>query len=368
MDKEETAKAVADENPQAPTEELSEPTPAEVDGEAARKKKRKVVIAAVAAFAALSLVGAGAVYAMGGTSDRPAGKQASAAVEKKGEEVKSEVKLTLKAEGADDAAAPAKVKVTREGKDVVGEREVACNKAVDLGELEKGDYELVVTSAPVLEDGSTYKLPEAPAKVSVDGKGKAVEVECALSRVAKEEMSKEQLEAAAGVLEAAGKADSAASVAQAAQSAPSVPGSESAVRQDVATPATPSGGSSGSNTGNVGGNSDATTHPAHEHSWTPVTVEQWVPNNVWVQDSAAWDEPKYSYETHIICNQCGTDFGSVDAWGSHLVRGGACVSYRSEARQVQTGTIHHEATGHYEDRGHNETVTTGYSCSCGATK
>lgn len=347
MDKEETAKAAAEENPQAPIEELSEPTVAEVDGEAARKKKRKVVIAAVVALAALLLVGAGAAQAMSNASGRPADKQTVAVGEKKSEEAKSEVRLTLKAEGAGDAAAPAKVKVTRDGKDVVGEREVECNKAVNLGELEKGDYELVVTSAPVLEDGSTYKLPEAPAEVSVDGEGKAVEIECALSRVAKEEMSKEQLEAAASALEAAGKADSAASVAQAAQSAPSVPGDENSAKQGVPEPSTPSGpvsntggsdgGSGSANDGpDNGGGQPGPSEPQHVHDYS-------IPNYV---------NGDPIIESHYYCSICGEipEASYAGHKKPHALAGESASTWVDEF-----------------DVGY-EQLLTGYSCSCGAFK
>lgn len=110
------------------------------------------------------------------------------------------------------------------------------------------------------------------------------------------------------------------------------------------------------------------TQAPHEHSWTPVTAQQWVANNVWVEDSPAWDEPVYGQVEREICNTCGADVTGFA--NQHLLdsgRGG-CSSWRSEVQQVQTGTIHHDATGHYEDRGHYETVTTGYSCSCGATR
>ena len=107
----------------------------------------------------------------------------------------------------------------------------------------------------------------------------------------------------------------------------------------------------------------------HEHSWTPVTSQQWVANNVWVEDSAAWDEPIYEQSERSICNGCGADITS-DPWGhiKNAGRGSSCSGYHSEVTTIQTGTVHHDATGHYEDQGYYETVTTGYSCSCGAVK
>lgn len=51
--------------------------------------------------------------------------------------------------------------------------------------------------------------------------------------------------------------------------------------------------------------SSSTSKPAHQHSWAAVTSQQWVSNSVsvWVQDSAAWDEPVYGGT--YWCNKCG---------------------------------------------------------------
>ena len=125
-----------------------------------------------------------------------------------------------------------------------------------------------------------------------------------------------------------------------------------------------SGGAS-SNSSSSGGSS-APSQPAHSHNWVAVTSQQWHSNpvSVWVQDSAAWDEPVYTTEGHYICATCG-DVGR-DATHSFLGQGhNVSVQYV----KIQTGTIHHEATGHYEtqDQGWYETVTTGYQCTgCGA--
>lgn len=111
---------------------------------------------------------------------------------------------------------------------------------------------------------------------------------------------------------------------------------------------------SNNNGGSVQG---GTSQPEHVHNWVAQTEQQWV------QDSAAWDEPIYSQQVRSICNTCGADItGNTTAHFKASGRNG-CSGYHSETVQVQTGTTHHEATGHYE------TVTTGYVCSgCGAAK
>lgn len=122
---------------------------------------------------------------------------------------------------------------------------------------------------------------------------------------------------------------------------------------DKAPASQPSGTTSASQPSNNAGSSQ----PEHVHNWVAQTEQRWV------QDSAAWDEPIYSQEARTICNTCGADIsGNATA---HLVASGrnGCSGYHTEVVQVQTGTIHHDATGHYE------TVTTGYVCSgCGAAK
>ncbi|MCI9629239.1 MAG: hypothetical protein HFJ64_08545 [Eggerthellaceae bacterium] len=80
--------------------------------------------------------------------------------------------------------------------------------------------------------------------------------------------------------------------------------------------------------------------PAHTHSFSiPITQQKYVV-----------DSPAVA---RIVCNGCGTTFGSVDAWGGHLTRGGTCQSYHSDS---------------IPEKGHYETVTVGYKCSCGATQ
>lgn len=146
-------------------------------------------------------------------------------------------------------------------------------------------------------------------------------------------------------------------------------------KKDAETKAGEPTGGSNDNSGSNGGSADkapasqpasnnnggsvqgGTSQPEHVHNWVAQTEQQWV------QDSAAWDEPIYNQQVRSICNTCGADItGNTTAHFKASGRNG-CSGYHSETVQVQTGTTHHEATGHYE------TVTTGYVCSgCGAAK
>ena len=94
-----------------------------------------------------------------------------------------------------------------------------------------------------------------------------------------------------------------------------------------------------------------------------MTDKQWVPNIVTVKE--AYDEPIYEYVT--VCN-CGEVFENANDWADHneeyAIQG--VGGHNSHGEKRQTGTKHHDAVT--EDQGEYKTVTTGYKCSCGATK
>lgn len=159
---------------------------------------------------------------------------------------------------------------------------------------------------------------------------------------------------------------------------------ESGSGNSATKPSTPSG-STGGNTGD--------NKPAHSHSWEAVTktvhheAETKTVHHdavtktetVTVVDKEAWDEPVY--ESRYICNKCG--FSTKDAEESLIHCTEVCNS-RYHVGKVQIDTIHHDAVTHQEERtviikeaydetviikpAYDETVTTGYKCSCGATK
>ena len=135
-----------------------------------------------------------------------------------------------------------------------------------------------------------------------------------------------------------------------------------------------SGSSSSSNTGSS--SSSSTKGDEHKHNYN-IPITKTVHHNAvtrnetyTVVDKEAWDEPVY--ETHVVCKVCGEDFGKnggADA-DDHSIDTGH--SYTS--KKVQVGTKHHDAITHQETRtvtvtpAYDETVTTGYKCSCDATK
>lgn len=176
----------------------------------------------------------------------------------------------------------------------------------------------------------------------------------------------------------------------------------------------------------------ATTAPtttAHTHNWVAVTKivhHDAVTNQVWKEDSAAWDETvvtkaawdeqvlvQEAYDEQVlvseaydepvygwvdVCNACGHHFWTADDDVGDHMEAGCWSSWHAEWLQIgtthhdavyntvhhdavyttvhhdaETTVVHHEATGHYEtvvtQAAWDETVTTGYKCSgCGATK
>ena len=103
------------------------------------------------------------------------------------------------------------------------------------------------------------------------------------------------------------------------------------------------------------------------HVWTDLTQQ------VYVVDSAAWDEEVVTYQqaVHTICNVCGFDFTAAgyneDQIFAHsdahvlAFEGGG---YHTELVQYPvTSYVHHDEVGHYE------TVVVGQVCTvCGATQ
>ena len=118
----------------------------------------------------------------------------------------------------------------------------------------------------------------------------------------------------------------------------------------------------------------------HTHNWNPITSvvhheEQGHYENILV--SEAWTEeiPIYEEQARSICNGCGADItGNTTEHNRNHVLNGEKGGYHVEYIEVQVGTdkITHDAV--YESKwivdkaAWDETVTTGYSCSCGATK
>ena len=120
--------------------------------------------------------------------------------------------------------------------------------------------------------------------------------------------------------------------------------------------------------------------PSHTHSWNAQTTVVHHPasgHNEQVLIKEAWTEYKPIYETVAIevCNTCGADITSNHSqhMKEHALKGEG-GSRRTEYIQKQTGTETIAHPAEYETRwvqdsaAWDETVITGYTCSCGASK
>jgi hypothetical protein len=132
--------------------------------------------------------------------------------------------------------------------------------------------------------------------------------------------------------------------------------------------------------------------PSHTHHWVEETENIYhdaVTESVYVVDQAAYEEPVYEevpvYETYgvEICGVCGAELYSAEEVSAHSETHIDWETlenpfyYYTDWRKrqvgterVQTGTIHHDEEGHYEEQvvqaAYTETVITGYRCSgCG---
>ncbi|WP_080797799.1 hypothetical protein [Arabiibacter massiliensis] len=363
---------------------------------------RKIAVAACA-LVLVAAVGVGIAVAANRPAPIEAGAPAASQpqVQQTGAEKAEEsaVTVTVLAEGADAGATKVKVVATgSDGKAVVPETEVEANKASEIGRLSKGGYELHVTAAPVCADGSSYKLPEKPVAFKVDGKGADVKLDVKLEKIAAEDMTKEQLETAAKILAENGNAEASEAVQSKSEAAPSVPGSDSAVKHDpVPTPAPDNGGSSGgsgsndSDSPNSGGGSNSgsttpsnpTNPPAHEHSWTPVTKtvhHDAVYNTVHHDAVYSTIHHEAVYNSVFVCSGCGSQFSDAGSLATHnkqgMKDGTVCGTSGSYVDKIVAQEAWDEPVlvqGAYDEQvvisdAWDETVTTGYKCSCGATK
>ena len=118
----------------------------------------------------------------------------------------------------------------------------------------------------------------------------------------------------------------------------------------------------------------------HTHSWNPITEQVYHDEVGHYEDvviTPGWTEEIQVYEEQYraICNTCGADITASEAAHvrDHMLNG-ENGSYRNEPTKVQVGTnkVNHPAVTEkkwvVDKAAWTEIVTTGYSCSCGATK
>ena len=125
--------------------------------------------------------------------------------------------------------------------------------------------------------------------------------------------------------------------------------------------------------------SETTVHVhAYSLSGTRTVEHPAVTEQVWVEDSPAWDEViREGYHVSVVtCHECGAQFpatsqvDALEAWGDHIdaFHDGDGGYDMAASYDVPAEVCHHDAAGHYETR----TVTAAwteyidtYRCSCG---
>ena len=264
--------------------------------------------------------------------------------------------------------------------DPMAEKQVKAGVDTEITEItEKGTYTLAIVGSPVLEDGTIFNLPE-PQVVEYDGE-KGTFIELTLNAKPAEEVTEADIVAAQATAVAAGadteKVTNAANTANTkaanAQGGTVASGTTNAATKDKATKTgttAPSGnnsnnqGNNGNQAGN-GGNQGGNQQP-HQHSWTPVT--QTVHHEA--QYKTVHHDAEYKTVHHpavtkgiIVCKDCGKEDVDADHLDVHILNGGS-GSYYTKTITVTKAYDEKVKTADAWD----ETKTTGYKCSCGATK
>lgn len=139
------------------------------------------------------------------------------------------------------------------------------------------------------------------------------------------------------------------------------------------------GSSSGNGNSNSGSGNGGNSKPSHSHNWVAQTkTVHHDAQYKTVHHDAQYQTVHHDAvtETRAICNQCGADItGNTSAhMEQSFLNGGNCVSYSTKPVVVQQAYDEQVLVRDAYDEqvlvsgAWDETVTTGYACSCGATK
>ena len=155
-------------------------------------------------------------------------------------------------------------------------------------------------------------------------------------------------------------------------------GSQSSNQPSSKPSSSQNGGSSqGGSSGSSGNTSQSHTH-SYDIPVTKVVHHDAVTHQEQRLVSDAWDEPIYTSSGRIQCHGCGNLFYTTSEWDAHALymednnNDWSHGSYSVVPVQVIAGYEHHAAV--YETitvtdkAAWDETVTTGYKCSCGAVR
>ena len=344
--------------------------------------KKKAVMAGLGGLLAIALIGGGVWYA---ASQKPEPKEPTP-IEQTEKQEQQVIQLGAKADGwVKGESSPVIAHIVNKEEKVDYYHAYDANEPHALDVPAEGEYEVSFIS-PVNKDGSIYEVPKT-AKVKSeaedkDGKDTGDELPFEFKPIAADKAHADALNAIVkSIGEAVKKGDETLTgangtkvielVKENAKANPNADkdkvdeesqkteegvtnepsgGNTDASKPDTGGNSTSSGnGSSTSNGGNSGSNGGSSnggdeSKPQHVHNWVPQTTT--------VHHEAV-------YKTVCVCNGCGEQFDTDDAWGAHsesqLMSGNyGCGSYSPNSIVVSPAW--------------DETVTTGYACSCGAVK
>lgn len=346
--------------------------------------KKKAVMAGVGGLLVLALAGGGIAYAV---SQQPqGGKEPQPVVQaEKKDEVKQEqvVQLGAKADGWEQGkSSPVIAHIVNEDEGIDCYHAYDANVTEALPVPAEGGYE-VSFLAPVNADGSTYKAPDAgKAQAEADNHNKMVNLPYTFEAIKAEDMKAEDI---SGILSAVNEAvkkgdetltgESGVKVVELVEknlkANPNADAEKVEEQSDKAAEtaqATPP-----ADKGDGGKKQDSGSSTSHTHNWVAQTTTVH-------HDAVTHTETVYTtvhhdavYEYRDICNNCGADItgNTSKHMEDSFLAGGNCQSYSTKPVVVQQAWDEQVASGTktvVDVPAYDETVTTGYACSCGATK
>lgn len=237
-----------------------------------------------------------------------------------------------------------------------------------------GSYDLKISIQDKYKNKASKKL-----KVNIVQAPEVAEGEVAVTEVVTDEKGNKKIVVTKKASDQVSKTDAVASTSPVSNKGTVNSSSNSSVSKPTTNSGTskPSGNNiSSSNSSNS--SSSSSKGDEHKHNYN-IPVTKTVHHDAvtrqetyTVVDKEAYDEPVYEY--HQVCKVCGHDFGKGASAAEDATDHNIETGHSFESKRVQAGTKHHDAVTHQETRtvtvtpAYDETVTTGYRCSCGATK
>ena len=356
--------------------------------------KKKAVMAGLGGLLAIALIGGGVWYA---ASQKPEPKE-PAPIEQTEKQEQQVIQLGAKADGwVKGESSPVIAHIVNKEEKVDYYHAYDANEPHALDVPGAGEYEVSFIS-PVDKDGSTYEVPKATkVKAEVedkDGKAAKTDLPFEFKPVEAEKTSADTLSGIVkSVGEAVKKGDETLTGANGTkvielvkENAKANPNADKDKVDEESQKAeedntegagnakpdngggddtTNAGGGSGTQNQGGGGSSSGGSgnggDSEHTHNWVPQTTT--------IHHDAQYQTIHHDAITEeiYICNNCGANI-TGDPWGhindSFLNGDGSCGGYHSEWKVTSPAWDETKEVSPAWD----ETITTGYTCSCGAVK